>query len=439
MGWVLAQDRGLLLAQARDAARLAAIDAPNIDAFGLVINLRRYTPTRGGRPDHPAPGRRRAEGGGRRGRGRPARHRRLPRGPQRPAAPGRPGRAAVDAGRHLRRQRDHRPDLRRGRRRRGAPRRVPRPRCASATARAAATGSSTTSPSSRTPIRPRRSARPSRTGARTSTARATRSSTPAPSSPTGPRGLGRAASAHPRWSSNFLLVGASRSATGHPLFVGGPQIGYMYPRPDARGRHQLPRRAGARRDLARLRRQHPDRPRAGLRVDADLGEQRPDRHLRRALCGGSRTKYRYKGRCRTMGTRRRGHDRRLRPRPLPHDRARPGGGLREGRRQDRRGQPQARQLRPGRPLAARLPRPDHGQGRLGGRRCARRCRPRRSRSTSATPTTATSRCTRPAGCPCATAGSTRGCPPGAPASTSGKASCAPRSTRTRSTRPAGCS
>ena len=44
MGWLLAQDRALLLAQARDAARLAAIDAPNIDAFGLVINLRRYTP-----------------------------------------------------------------------------------------------------------------------------------------------------------------------------------------------------------------------------------------------------------------------------------------------------------------------------------------------------------------------------------------------------------
>ena len=43
------------------------------------------------------------------------------------------------------------------------------------------------------------------------------------------RALGRAASAHPRWASNFLLVGAKRSATGHPLFVGGPQIGYIYP------------------------------------------------------------------------------------------------------------------------------------------------------------------------------------------------------------------
>ena len=45
MGWIVAQDRGLLLAQARDAARLAAIEAPNIDAFGLVINLRQYTPS----------------------------------------------------------------------------------------------------------------------------------------------------------------------------------------------------------------------------------------------------------------------------------------------------------------------------------------------------------------------------------------------------------
>jgi len=36
MGWTLAEDRGLLLQQARYPARLAAIDAPNIDAFSLV-------------------------------------------------------------------------------------------------------------------------------------------------------------------------------------------------------------------------------------------------------------------------------------------------------------------------------------------------------------------------------------------------------------------
>ena len=34
MGWVSQEDRGLLLAQARYPGRLAAMDAPNIDAFG---------------------------------------------------------------------------------------------------------------------------------------------------------------------------------------------------------------------------------------------------------------------------------------------------------------------------------------------------------------------------------------------------------------------
>src|SRR3954470_1073418 len=46
MGWITQEDRGLLLAQARNPARLAAIDAPNIDAFGLVTGLKTYTPTR---------------------------------------------------------------------------------------------------------------------------------------------------------------------------------------------------------------------------------------------------------------------------------------------------------------------------------------------------------------------------------------------------------
>jgi hypothetical protein len=46
MGWILAADRGLLLSQARDAARLAAIDAPNIDAFGLVVDLKQFKPTK---------------------------------------------------------------------------------------------------------------------------------------------------------------------------------------------------------------------------------------------------------------------------------------------------------------------------------------------------------------------------------------------------------
>ena len=49
-GWITAEDRALLLAQGRYPARLAAIDAPNINAFGLVTGLKTYTPTARGRP-----------------------------------------------------------------------------------------------------------------------------------------------------------------------------------------------------------------------------------------------------------------------------------------------------------------------------------------------------------------------------------------------------
>jgi acyl-homoserine lactone acylase PvdQ len=35
--------------------------------------------------------------------------------------------------------------------------------------------------------------------------------------------------AAPAFASNALLVGAKRSATGHPLFVAGPQVGYFFP------------------------------------------------------------------------------------------------------------------------------------------------------------------------------------------------------------------
>src|SRR3954471_16946734 len=45
MGWVLEEDRGLLLAQGRYAARLAAVDAPNVDAFGLVKGLKTAQPS----------------------------------------------------------------------------------------------------------------------------------------------------------------------------------------------------------------------------------------------------------------------------------------------------------------------------------------------------------------------------------------------------------
>jgi acyl-homoserine lactone acylase PvdQ len=44
-GWVVAQDRGLLLSQARYDSLVAAIDAPGLSALGLVSNLQNFTPT----------------------------------------------------------------------------------------------------------------------------------------------------------------------------------------------------------------------------------------------------------------------------------------------------------------------------------------------------------------------------------------------------------
>src|SRR5215210_3650588 len=45
-GWVLEEDRGLLLAQGRYPARMAALDAPGINAFGLVTGLKPVTVTK---------------------------------------------------------------------------------------------------------------------------------------------------------------------------------------------------------------------------------------------------------------------------------------------------------------------------------------------------------------------------------------------------------
>jgi acyl-homoserine lactone acylase PvdQ len=44
-GWVLAEDRGLLIQQARYDSLVAAIDAPGVSALGLVSNLENFTPS----------------------------------------------------------------------------------------------------------------------------------------------------------------------------------------------------------------------------------------------------------------------------------------------------------------------------------------------------------------------------------------------------------
>ena len=57
------------------------------------------------------------------------------------------------------------------------------------------------------------------------------------------------------------MVAGKRSATGHPLFVGGPQIGYFYPGLTLEMDLHGPGIERARRDLGAVPRLHADRPR----------------------------------------------------------------------------------------------------------------------------------------------------------------------------------
>ena len=236
MGWVLQEDRGLLLAQARYAARLAAVDAPNINAFGLVTGLKTYKPTRQHRSHHP---------------------------PQRPARaalrrPRRQGAASTTSTSSSTAST------------RGCARRRARPRSSRA---------STCSPSTRSAARSSARAAATRAGAASSTARCAArlgnsaaktlfddlsehvgrrhaddahaqgplraASRASAERQRDPRRRQPAADAHrgrerrrarTAWASNFLIVGRQRSTTGHPLFVGRTADRLLLPRPDARGR-----------------------------------------------------------------------------------------------------------------------------------------------------------------------------------------------------------
>src|SRR4051794_23911469 len=104
-----------------------------------------------------------------------------------------------------------------------------------------------------------------------------------------------------RYASNFLMVSGKRSATGHPLFVAGPQIGYFYPGLtlemdlkgpgfEARGA-AMPGGAG---NILIGRGQ--DFAWSLTSAGSDTNDQFVE-----TLCGGSKTKYLYRGKCRTMG------------------------------------------------------------------------------------------------------------------------------------------
>jgi acyl-homoserine lactone acylase PvdQ len=104
-----------------------------------------------------------------------------------------------------------------------------------------------------------------------------------------------------RHASNFLMVSAKRSKTGHPLFVAGPQIGYYYPgltlEMDLHGPGINARGAAIPGGPGNIL--------IGRGQDfawslTSAGSDTNDIFVE-TLCGGSTTRYRYKGKCRTMG------------------------------------------------------------------------------------------------------------------------------------------
>ncbi|MCW3012035.1 MAG: penicillin acylase family protein [Solirubrobacterales bacterium] len=103
-------------------------------------------------------------------------------------------------------------------------------------------------------------------------------------------------------ASNSLLVSGSRSATGKPLYVGGPQIGYNYP--------GLTMEMGMYSPGIKVR-GATSAPFPGYMLIGrgegfgfsltSAGADIIDTYAER-LCGGSRTKYRFDGKCRSMTT-----------------------------------------------------------------------------------------------------------------------------------------
>src|SRR3954469_24980607 len=105
-----------------------------------------------------------------------------------------------------------------------------------------------------------------------------------------------------RYASNFLMVSAKRSATGHPLFVAGPQIGYFYPgltlEMDLKGPGFQARGAAIPGGAGNiLIGRGPDFAWSLTSAGSDTNDQFVE-----TLCGGSDTKYLYNGKCRKMGT-----------------------------------------------------------------------------------------------------------------------------------------
>src|SRR3954451_14376461 len=230
MGWVLEEDRGLLLAQGRYAARLAAGDAPDIDAFGLVKGLKTVRPTRQVNRMIRRNGMRALRSAGPDGRrllrdvdvfirGLNARLR-AEKSAEKPftriylfATNALVGQIFGQGGGDEARRSQFLGALR-GR-------------------LGASAGQPLLDDLSEhiDPDTPTTLTRSFRYAAAPKSKKGNAILDAGSFKPVAPSGAAAsaAATARPRWASNFLLVGRDRSSTGHPLFVGGPQIGYFYP------------------------------------------------------------------------------------------------------------------------------------------------------------------------------------------------------------------
>ncbi|HEX4720787.1 MAG TPA: penicillin acylase family protein, partial [Thermoleophilaceae bacterium] len=107
--------------------------------------------------------------------------------------------------------------------------------------------------------------------------------------------------ARPHLMSNELMIDAKHSATGHPLLVGGPQIGYYYPGLT----YEIDMNAPGLHWRGASSAPFPGYMLIGRGTDfastlTSAGGDIIDQYAE-TLCGGSDTKYVYKGKCRDMG------------------------------------------------------------------------------------------------------------------------------------------
>ena len=329
-GYVTAQDRSLLLDQARDNGLAGAIDIPGAPAIELILGLYSYKPTAKVRNQVIKQQDKSLEQAGSKGRqvlrdidtylvG----HQQVVR--REPA-----GRAAVRPRRHLRAQRGQGAVPRPGRRRRDPQRAVPR-HGARRVRQKAGTASTRTCACATTPRRRRRRA-----------ARRRRDERPGEAAE-GPRRLekgsfrtsgvrSRAAPRRPRRPPGSQHRGVERPARQrgalhdrHADHGRRPADRLQLPRPDAGDGPLRADAAGRGRDLRPVPGLPAHRPRRGLQLDADLRGRRHHRHVRREALWRLAHEVRLQGQVPQDGDGQGRHDhqgRRQREGALPPDRPR---------------------------------------------------------------------------------------------------------------------